>query len=107
MQHFSILEPASVNRKCSFVALCLAFALPIAARSATVDPTSIPDGTYTVKVLKVVDPRHLQVVMDTGADTTLAAGRATVDFSKVQPNDQLKLSLIKGSVVVFLDLTSH
>lgn len=96
-----------MNRKYSFVPLCLAFVLPIAARSATVDPTSIPDGTYTVKVVKVVDPKHLQVVMDTGADTTLAAGRATVDFSKVEPNDQLKLSLIKGSVVVFLDLTGH
>lgn len=96
-----------MNRKCSLVALCLAFTLPIAARSATVDPTTIPDGTYTVKVVKVVDPKHLQVVMDTGADTTLAAGRATVDFSKVEANDQLKLSLIKGSVVVFLDLTSH
>jgi hypothetical protein len=101
------LERASVNRKCSFVVLCLAFILPIVARSATVDPTSIPDGTYTVKVVKVVDPRHLQVLMDTGADATLAAGRTTVDFSKVQPNDQLKLSLIKGTVVVFLDLTSH
>jgi hypothetical protein len=96
-----------VNRKYSFLALCLAFVLPIAARSATVDPTSLPDGTYTVKVVKVVDPKHLQVVMDTGADTTLAAGRATVDFSKVEANDQLKLSLIKGTVVVFLDLTSH
>lgn len=102
-----MLEPVPVNRKYSFVPLCLAFVLPIAARSATVDPTSIPDGTYTVKVVKVVDPKHLQVVMDTGADTTLAAGRATVDFSKVEPNDQLKLSLIKGSVVVFLDLTGH
>jgi hypothetical protein len=96
-----------VNRTCSLVALCLAFILPIVARSATVDPTSIPDGTYTVKVLKVVDARHLQVVMDTGSDTTLTAGRPTVDFSKVQANDQLKLSLIKGAVVVFLDLTTH
>jgi hypothetical protein len=96
-----------VNRTYSLVPLCLAFVLPVAARCATVDPSSIPDGTYTVKVLKVVDPKHLQVLMDTGSDTTLAAGRATVDFSKVQPNDQLKLSLIKGTVVVFLDLTSH
>jgi hypothetical protein len=96
-----------VNRTYSLAALCLAFTLPIAVRSATVDASSIPDGTYTVKVLKVVDPKHLQVVMDTGADTTLVAGRPTVDFSKVQPNDQLKLSLIKGEVVVFLDLTNH
>ena len=96
-----------MKRKYSLVALCLAFVLPIVARSATVDPATIPDGTYTVKVLKVVDPTHLQVLMNTGADTTLAAGRPTVDFSKVQANDQLMLSLIKGSVVVFKDLTSH
>ena len=27
-----------------------------------VDPTSLPDGTYTVKVEKVVDAKHVQVV---------------------------------------------
>jgi hypothetical protein len=43
--------------------------------------------------------------MDNGAETTLAAGRPTVDFSKVKPNDQLKLSLIKGNVMVFADLS--
>jgi hypothetical protein len=37
----------------------------------------------------------------------LTAGRATVDFSKVQPNDQLKMSIIKGTVMVYADLTSH
>ena len=81
--------------------------LPIAARAATVASTSIPDGTYTVKVVKVVDAKHVDVVLDNGQEATLAAGRATVDFSKVQPNDQLKLSLIRGTVMVFFDFTSH
>jgi hypothetical protein len=93
-----------VNRYRLAAALCLVFLAPIAARCATVDPASIPDGTYTVKVVKVVDPKHVEVVMDSGSDTTLTSGRASVDFSKVKSGDQLKLSLIKGSVVVFLDL---
>jgi len=95
-----------VNRNSLLLAL-LALAAPIAAAASTVDPATIPDGTYTVKVVKVVDPKHIEVSMDTGADATLTSGRASVDFSKVQSNDQLKLSLIKGTVVVFLDLTSH
>jgi len=96
-----------VNRTFLLATLCAASLFPIAARCASVDAATIPDGTYTVKVLKVVDPRHVQVLLDTGADTTLTSGRTSVDFSRVQMNDQLKLSLIKGSVVVFLDLTSH
>ncbi|HXO18166.1 MAG TPA: hypothetical protein VN909_08340 [Candidatus Dormibacteraeota bacterium] len=79
----------------------------MAARCATVDAVTIPDGTYTVKVVKVVDPKHVLVVMDTGSDTTLTSGRDSVDFSKVRAEDQLKLSLIKGNVVVYVDLTSH
>jgi len=45
--------------------------------------------------------------MDNGSETTLAAGRSTVDFSKIQPADQIKVSLIQGTVMVYLDLTSH
>jgi len=71
-----------------------------------VDPASFPDGTYTATVEKVVDAKHVQVVID-GKETTLPAGRASVDFSKIQTNDQIKLSLIKGEVVVYADLTSH
>lgn len=97
-----------MNRTCTIVALAIALLAPIAARSATVDATTLPDGTYTVKVVKVMDPKHLEVTMvDTGAVTTLTSGRDSIDFSKVQTDDQLKLSLIKGTVVVFLDLTSH
>jgi len=95
-----------VNSTTSIVAFFLATVVPIAAAAATVDPSTIASGTYTVKVVKVVDSKHIQVVMDNGADTTLGAGRPTVDFSKVQVNDQLKLSIVNGAVVVFLDLTT-
>lgn len=81
--------------------------MPLAARPATVAATSIPNGTYTVKVVKVVDPKHVDVVLDNGTEAILAAGRSYVDFSKLQTNDQIKLSLIDGSVMVYMDLTSH
>lgn len=86
---------------------CVAALAPLAGRSAPIAATAIPDGTYTVKVERVVDAKHVTVVMDNGNEATLAAGRATVDFSKVQANDQIKLSLIGGNVMVYLDLTAH
>lgn len=91
----------------------LSFALTLAAAAtapsfaAMISATTIPDGTYTVKVEKIIDSKHIQVALDNGSETTLGAGRETVDFSKVQVNDQLKLSLIQGAVVVFADLTTH
>lgn len=96
-----------MNRTSLLVAFCLASLLPIAVRAATVDASTIASGTYTVKVVKVIDAKHVEVVMDSGADTILAAGRPTVDFSKVQVSDQLKLSIVNGTVAVFLDLTTH
>jgi hypothetical protein len=69
--------------------------------------TSIPDGTYTGKVVKIIDPKHIDILLDNGEESTLPSGRPNVDFSKVQPNDQIKLSIIGGSVVVYVDLTSH
>jgi hypothetical protein len=89
------------------LALVLASATPAIAAAASVDASQIPDGTYTVKVEKVIDPKHVMVLLDNGNETTLGAGRDTVDFSKIQQNDQVKLSLIKGTVMVFADLTSH
>ena len=74
---------------------------------AAVDASLIPDSTYTVTVLNVPDSKHVKVKMDNGVTTTLAAGRPTVDFGKVKKNDQLKLSIAKGQVLVYLDLTSH
>ena len=83
--------------------LFLAALTPVQA-ATTIEAGLIPDGTYTVKVERVVDGQHLVVTMDNGAEATLAAGRSNVDFSKIKPDDQLKLSLIKGSVMVYMDM---
>lgn len=96
-----------LKRTCSLLALYAIAIMPLTARAALVAATTIPDGTYTVKVMKVVDPKHVDVVLDNGQESVLAAGRSNVDFSKVQANDQIKLSLIGGNVMVFLDLTNH
>jgi hypothetical protein len=96
-----------VKRTLLSTAFCLVLLAPIAAGAATVASTSIPNGTYTVKVVRVIDPKHVDVLLDSGQEATLPAGRVNVDFSKVQANDQIKLSLIGGNVMVFLDLTSH
>lgn len=81
----------------------LAF-VPATAGAATIAASLIPDGTYTVKVEKVVDSKHLVVLMDNGAETTLEAGRPNVDFGKVSAGDSLKLSTGTGKVLVFADL---
>lgn len=87
-------------RKLYALAFVAAAALPVAAQAAPVSPTLIPDGTYTAKVEKVEDGQHLLVIMSNGVETTLVAtGQA--DFSKVKPNDNLKLSLIQGKVPVY------
>jgi len=96
-----------VNRTGLSLAILIGSLLPLCAHAAMVDAVSLADGTYTVKVERVVDAKHVQVLMDDGKETTLTAGRATVDFSKVQANDQLKMSIIKGTVMVYADLTSH
>ncbi|HKU81562.1 MAG TPA: hypothetical protein VJP76_05265 [Candidatus Tumulicola sp.] len=99
----------SLYRKISPLALALTISslAPAMAAAAVVDAAQIPDGTYTVKVERVVDPKHVFVQLENGNETTLGAGRDSVDFSKVQANDQLKLSLIKGTVMVYADLTTH
>lgn len=91
----------------SIIALALAGMVGGTALAATIDASLIPDGTYTVKVNKVVDSKHMQVALDNGSETTLSAGRDSVDFSKIKAGDSVKLSLGKGQVLVFLDLTSH
>jgi hypothetical protein len=96
-----------VNRSLAVFAFALGSLAPLCALGAVVAANAIPDGTYTAKVEKVVDPKHVQVQMDNGSEAVLPAGRSSVDFSKVQPNDQIKLSLISGSVMVYIDLTSH
>lgn len=91
----------------SIPALTLAAAIAAItnASAASIDPSLIPDGTYTVKIEKVVDNKHIQVTLENGAQTTLAAGRDAIDFANIKPSDQVKLSLLKGNVMVFLDLT--
>ena len=74
---------------------------PLAAR-ADVDATLIPDGTYTVKVQKVVDANHMIIVMQNSVKTEVTANRPTMDFTKLAPNDNVKMSLGKGKVLVFV-----
>lgn len=84
-----------------------AAAMPIGALAAgNVDPGSIPDGTYTATVEKVVDGKHITVKMRNGVEATITTNRPNVDFSKVHPNDQIKMSLIKGLVAVYM-VTPH
>lgn len=88
------------------LSLAVALVLPIVASAATIPAASIPDGTYTCVVDKVIDATHILVSMENDEQTTLTSGRESVDFSKVKPGDKLKLSLGKGEVLVFLDLTT-
>jgi hypothetical protein len=97
-----------VYKKFSLIALVAALSfVPAAALATSIDSSLIPDGTYTVKIDQIVDSKHVKVTMDNGADTTLSAGRDSVDFTKVKVGDSVKLSLIKGQVMVYLDLTNH
>ncbi|MDQ2864673.1 MAG: hypothetical protein M3R51_00455 [Candidatus Eremiobacteraeota bacterium] len=89
----------------TLAAVCAAPSIAMAANS--VDASLIPDGTYTVKVQKVVDGKHIAVAMDNGQETTLSVGRDSVDFGKIKAGDQVKLSLIKGGVMVYVDLSAH
>lgn len=84
-------------------ALLAALAAPAAALAAnTVDPSQIPDGTYNATVEKVMDGKHITIKMENGVEATVTTNRSNVDFSKVKPNDQIKMSLIKGMVAVFM-----
>lgn len=85
------------------LALLAATAAPMGALAAnTVDPSLIPDGTYTATVEKVVDSKHILVKLDqNGMETTLTTNRSNVDFSKVAANDHIMMSLIKGMVAVY------
>ncbi|HEY8296918.1 MAG TPA: hypothetical protein VIG32_02720 [Candidatus Baltobacteraceae bacterium] len=86
------------------LALLAALAAPVTALAASIDASLIPDGTYTVKVERVVDSKHMQVAMDNGAETVLSATRASVDFSSLKPSDKVMLSLGKGQVLVYKKL---
>ena len=88
-------------RKTLFVlALAAVIAAPISALANSVDATLVPDGTYTVKVEKVMDAQHMTVRMDNGIETTVAA-KGAIDFSKVKSNDMVQISVVAGKVPVF------
>jgi type 1 fimbria pilin len=96
-----------VRKLLPLLALIAAFAAPAAAMAGnTVDPTLIPDGTYNATVEKVVDNKHVTVKLDNGMEATVTTNRPNVDFGKVKPNDQIKMSLIKGLVAVYI-VTPH
>jgi hypothetical protein len=97
----------AVHKKLSILTILASVAFPAIAMAASIDPSLIPDGTYTVKVDKVIDAKHIVVTMDNGTQATLSGGRPSVDFTRVKNGDQVKLSLIKGEVMVYLDLSSH
>jgi hypothetical protein len=90
-----------VRKLVSLLALAAAIAAPAVVSAATVDPTLIPDGTYTATVEKVVDSKHIVVKLDNGMEATLTTNRSNVDFSKVGANDKIMMSLIKGLVAVY------
>jgi hypothetical protein len=81
------------------VSLVIAALVPALASAAVIDASLVPDGTYTVKVEKVQDAQHALVMMQNGVETVLTAA-GSADFSKVKPNDTIKVSIIKGKVPV-------
>lgn len=74
-------------------------AMPVIASAAMIDPSLVPDGTYTAKVEKMVDPSHLVVAMQNGVETMLTPSAGA--FNNVKVNDTIKFSLIQGKVRVY------
>lgn len=95
-----IRETAFVKTKLAGIAAAFAFACTAAAPASVVDSNMIPDGQYVVKVERVQDAHHMLVLMSNGVETVLT-GRADVDFSKLRPNDSVRIALVKGFVPVF------
>ena len=97
-----LLNGDIVRRTLALLALIAAIAAPISALAAnTVDPSLIPDGTYSATVEKVVDAKHVTVKLENGMEATLTTNHSNVDFSKVKANDSVKMSIIKGMVAVY------
>lgn len=87
----------------ALLALLAVLSAPLTALAAdqTMDATLIPDGTYTVHIDKIVDANHMIVIMQNQVKTEVAANRPSMDFTKLKPNADVKLSLGKGKVLVF------
>ena len=82
-------------------ALCASFVLaPVVAAATVIDPALVPDGTYVVKVEKVIDPQHLLVAMQNGMETTLIPSKNS--FANVKANDTIKITLVQGKVRVYV-----
>ncbi|MDQ2871997.1 MAG: hypothetical protein M3R35_02580 [Candidatus Eremiobacteraeota bacterium] len=90
-----------MRKAIAIAALISATLAPAAVLANTVEASLIPDGTYIVKVERVPDSQHLVVKMDNGIETTLGA-KGSVNFSKVKPNDSVKLSVTGGKVPVYV-----
>lgn len=91
----------SMRNFISGAAFALAAMLPISGVAAMVEASLIPDGTYLVKVEKVVDSAHIQVALvHSGLESTLAA-TGSANFSSIKANDMLKVSIVKGQVPAF------
>ena len=84
------------------LAFIAAIAAPISVLADSLtDASLIPDGTYTVKIDKVIDAQHMIVVMQNSVKTEVTAVRPTMDFSALKPNASVMMSLGKGKVLVF------
>ncbi|MDQ2991646.1 MAG: hypothetical protein M3R30_02350 [Candidatus Eremiobacteraeota bacterium] len=81
-------------------AFAAAALLPATGMAAIVDATLIPDGTYLVKVEKIVDASHITVMMHSGLESTLAS-TGSANFASVKTDTVPKVSIIRGRVPVF------
>lgn len=95
-----IRETALVKIRVRFIVVSAVLACTATAFAAVVDSNMIPDGQYVVKVERVQDAHHVLVLMSNGVETVLI-GRGDVDFSKLKPNDSVRIALVKGLVPVF------
>ncbi|MDQ6930454.1 MAG: hypothetical protein M3126_07300 [Candidatus Eremiobacteraeota bacterium] len=92
-----------MRKPVTLLALLALLAAPIAALAGqSVDSSLIPDGTYTVRIDKIVDAQHMVIVMQNAVKTEVVANRSSMDFTKLKSNADIKLSLGKGKVLVFV-----
>ena len=82
--------------------VCLAVMPGIALAATIINPTLIPDGTYTVHVDTVVDAKNIVVTLNNGLETALSTNRDNISFDKIAANDNVKVTLSKGIVVALI-----
>ena len=76
------------------------FLLPAVVQAApsTIDAALIPDGTYSVQVVMVIDARDAVVKLDNGLKTALRTTNEKIALDKLSPGQTIKVSLVKGVV---------